>query len=215
MFKKFRAKSKPVTFLRTWVRFFVRQHRTEITARVADYLDSKKLSMDQWLKAVKDGHHGDIMCLYVLCLMNGKHACVHLKNNKIWCTLCTVPLNHEELLSRCNIHLVYLGFGIFLELKQQPPLELTIQIGQPVLGTITSDDPTALNILVTRNVTGTTDNEVMPKCEVMEDSQNLPSLCLALPLPQLAVNQTLQLLQAVWHNYPRSNMNCKKQAHHD
>ena len=171
MFKKFRAKSKPVIFLRTWVRFFVRQHRTEITARVADYLDSKKLSMDQWLKAVKDGHHGDIMYLYVLCLMNGKHACVHLKNNKIWCTLCAVPLNHEELLSRCNIHLVYLGFGIFQELKQQPPLELTIQIVRPVLGTITSDDPTALNISVTRNVTGTTDDQVMPKREVMEDSQ--------------------------------------------
>ena len=76
----------------------MRQYHTKITERVKEYLDSKKVSIDQWLSAVKDGPCGDIMCLYVLFIMNGKHTCVHLKNNKIWCTLLAVPLDHDELL---------------------------------------------------------------------------------------------------------------------
>ena len=48
----------------------------------------------------------------------------------------TVPLLHHELVERCNIHLVYMGFGIFLQIKKQ-------QIPEPtrILGTISSEDP--------------------------------------------------------------------------
>ena len=66
----------------------------------------------------------------------GNHTAIHLKNNKIWCTLKTVPLLHHELVERCNIHLVYMGFGIFLQLKKRQISEST-----RILGTISSKDP--------------------------------------------------------------------------
>ena len=66
----------------------------------------------------------------------GNHTAIHLRNNKIWCTLRTVPLLHHELVEQCNIHLVYMGFRIFLQLKKR-------QIPEPtrILGTISSEDP--------------------------------------------------------------------------
>ena len=62
---------------------------------------------------------------------------IHLKN-KLWCTLREKPHTHEEMLNRCEKHLVYLGFGIFLRLVKRPPHTLDML---PVLGTVSSDDP--------------------------------------------------------------------------
>ena len=45
--------SETVSFMRTWTGFFVRQYRTRISKRVKPYLDSKKLSLDDWLMSVK------------------------------------------------------------------------------------------------------------------------------------------------------------------
>ena len=47
--------SETVSFMRTWTGFFVRQYRTKISQRVKPYLDSKKLSLDDWLMSVKQG----------------------------------------------------------------------------------------------------------------------------------------------------------------
>ena len=42
------------------------------------------------------------------------HCFVHL-NNGNWSTLWDSPNNHLELIQRCNVHLSYLGQGIFIE----------------------------------------------------------------------------------------------------
>ena len=55
--------------MRTWVGFYVQQYGTKITVKVQDYLDSKILTMDEWLLAIKEGRRGDIMCLHILSLM--------------------------------------------------------------------------------------------------------------------------------------------------
>ena len=112
-----------VSFMRTWTGFFVRQHRTKLSQKVQPYLNSKKLSFDEWLMSVKHGHRGDIMLVYVLSIMKGSHTCLHLKNGKTCSTLRAVLIYHEELMSRCEIHLTIFGFGIFLRLiKQQHPI---------------------------------------------------------------------------------------------
>ena len=54
------------------------------------------------------------MLVYILSIMKGLHTCIHLKNGKIWSTLRTVPIHHMELMRRCDIHLTYFGFGIYL-----------------------------------------------------------------------------------------------------
>ena len=111
-----------------------------------EYLQSKKLTFDDWMAAVKNHRRRDIMCVYLLSMVTGNHTAIHLKNNKIWCTLKVVPLLHYELVKRCPIHLVYMGFGIFLQLRKRKNPE-PIRI----LGTIMSDDlevRTQLHLLV-------------------------------------------------------------------
>ena len=137
-------RKETVSFIRTWTGFFVRQHRTKLSQKVQPYLNSKKLSLDEWLMLVKHGCRGDIMLVYVLSIIKGLHMCIHLKNGKTWSTLRAVPIHHEELMSRCDIHLTYFGFGIFLRLiRPQHPIP-------DILGTIYSDNPSVLKELTLR-----------------------------------------------------------------
>ena len=126
--------------MRTWTGFFVRQYRTKLSKRIKPYLDSKKLNLDDWLMSVKHGRRGDILLVYILSIMKGLHTCIHLRNGITWCTLRAVPVHHTELMERCDIHLGYFGFGIFLQLiKRKLPI---------VLGTIKCDNPDTLNELL-------------------------------------------------------------------
>ena len=71
---------------------------------------------------------------------------VHLKNNKIWSTLQNRPTTHEEMVNRCEKHLVYLGFGIFLHLlKRDITTTMTIPV---VIETISSEDPRTTRELI-------------------------------------------------------------------
>ena len=84
------------------------------------------------------------MLVYVFSIMKGLHMCIHLKISKTWSTLRAILIHHEELMSRCDIHLAYFGFGIFLRLiRQQHPI-------LDILG-IYSDNPNVLNELMLRN----------------------------------------------------------------
>ena len=136
--------SETVSFMRTWTGFFVRQYRTKISQRVKPYLDSKKLSLDDWLMSVKQSRRGDIMLIYILSIMKGLHTCIHLKNGKTWSTLRAVPIHHTELMRRCDIHLMYFGFGIYLQLIKRPhPIPQ-----YTVVGTIQCDNPDVLKKLL-------------------------------------------------------------------
>ena len=67
-------------------------------------------------------------------------TCIHLKNGKVCSTLRATPLHHNELIVWCDMHLVYMGFGIFLCLVQRP----IIVPDANVLGMIHSNDPATL-----------------------------------------------------------------------
>ena len=126
------------TVMRKLLLFFVKCYRAKLEPMVTDYLKSNKLSLDEWLMAVKENRWGDIICVLFLSMISGHHTCIHLKAHKLWCTLHELPLLHNELVERCSIHLLYMGFGIFLRLKcRLTPLMPT----PPILGHITSDDP--------------------------------------------------------------------------
>ena len=81
------------------------------------------------------------MCAFLLSLSTGVHTVVHLNNNKLWSTLKTIPATHSELLSICDQHLAYLGFGIFLKLERKP-------IQKNILGTITGIDNETQQLLL-------------------------------------------------------------------
>ena len=123
------------------VGFFIHCYKPQLEPRVKEYLGSKKLTLDQWLESVKINHLRNILCIYVLSMVTGMHTCVHLKGRLIWSTLKVVLLIHEELIERCPIHLVYLGFGIFLRLKCRPPFEVNVFSAPQVIGHVTSKQP--------------------------------------------------------------------------
>ena len=79
-----------------------------------EYLDGKGLTLQTWLNGLKEGRQADVLGLFLLCLATQMHCFVHL-NNGYWTTLRDSPNNHLELIQRCNVHLSYLGRGIFIE----------------------------------------------------------------------------------------------------
>ena len=52
-----------------------------------------------------------------------------------------MPTSHDELIQQCDKHLVYLGLGVFLQLK--------VHVTVGILGTITEQDPETHKLLVT------------------------------------------------------------------
>ena len=86
--------------------------------RAAKYLASKVLSYDNWCDSITQGRKGDVLALYRLCMLFSRHAVVHLHNNLIWSTLASIGNNHLSDLQKCDIHLCYLGRGLFMEVVE-------------------------------------------------------------------------------------------------
>ena len=139
--------------------FFMKHYRKILEPRVTEYLHAKKLTLDDWLNAIKSNRRGDIVCVFFLSMVTGNHTAIHLKNDKVWSTLKMVPLLYDNLVERCEIHLVYMGFGIFLWLKKW-------QIANPelplILGTITSDNLEVWSQLHVLIKTENTDTDEQP-----------------------------------------------------
>ena len=58
----------------------------------------------------------------------------------MWSPLQSVPLDHDEHVSMCDLHLVYLGFGAFLCLVPRPAVDIKEQ-ELPILGHVIGEDP--------------------------------------------------------------------------
>ena len=52
-----------------------------------------------------------------------------------------IPKMHQELIKRCDKHLAYLGFGIFLRLNERPP-------SLNIIGTVSGSDPETQQLLL-------------------------------------------------------------------
>ena len=112
----------------------------ETAQKARDYLESKKLTLDEWLNSVTMNRCGDILCVFLLSIVTGQHACIHLKNGRMWSTLRSVPVDHDEHVNLCDLHSVYLGFGAYLHLISRPA-PVTKECDLPILGHIVAEDP--------------------------------------------------------------------------
>ena len=114
-----------ITFIRNWLKTFMFAYRRNFELRAKKYLASKVLSYEDWTGSISDGRKGDIFALYGLCLLFSKHAIVHLHDGLVWSTLQTIDNDHQTDINKCNLHLCYLGRGIFMELvKRDIPLQI-------------------------------------------------------------------------------------------
>ena len=134
-------KTENITLMRRWISYYTKQYPKQIIAKVQPYLNSKKLTLEDWLRCVIEGRRGDIMYVFLRSLSTGVHTVVHLNNNKLWSTLKTIPASHSEILKICDQHLAYLGFGIFLKLERKP-------IQTNILGTVTGIDNATQQLLL-------------------------------------------------------------------
>ena len=67
------------------------------------------MDFDMWSESIIDGRKADIFALFAINVSLEMHTMVHSKNGVIWPTLEKQPMDHNELLSRCNFHIVYVG----------------------------------------------------------------------------------------------------------
>ena len=81
-----------------------------------------KLTFDKWSDGISDGRKGDILALHGLCMLFSKHTLVHLHNEIIWSTLDSSSANLLNDLDKFDLHLCYLGRGLFMELVEQVTL---------------------------------------------------------------------------------------------
>ena len=108
-----------IAFMRTWLHLFIQMHKKFFTTLGTKYFKSKG-----WMEGILAGCKGDVMVLHRLCLLMKKHAWVHLKDGKVWTSLKTPPKLHAMVMDQCNLHLAYLGRGIFTTLIERPePLD--------------------------------------------------------------------------------------------
>ena len=98
LYRIYYPKRMDTQVLRRYLAYFVNLYPKQITQKVNTYLESKKLTLDEWLKSVKDGRRGDILCVFLLSMATASHTAVHLKHNKIWSTLNHKPSSHDELM---------------------------------------------------------------------------------------------------------------------
>ena len=114
-----------IGFLRKWLKTFVISNQAHFEESASEYLRSKGMSLDIWMDAISDGRKGDTLTLYGLSMILDIHTVVHLRNGKIWTTMESPPDDHADLISKCLIHVAYVGRGLFVELvKREKPLEV-------------------------------------------------------------------------------------------
>ena len=94
--------------------------------------------------------------------MIGKHTLIHLQNGNLWTTINTVSSDHDELLSKCEVHLAYVGNGLFCELKPRllgttAVSGTTMQNVSTLIGTTISADSgtTTSDVNIISGTTGT------------------------------------------------------------
>ena len=151
-------------FMRQWIRCYSLTHKGFIMNLAKTYLKSKNLKIGIWITGIKNGRRPDILTLFLLCVIMGTHCFVHTKFG-IWTTLSEEPDNHQALIQRCNLHLGYLGNGIYIEFVPRREL-VSFQIfgvpdlidvdmdAKPVaIGTQTSEEQETLNKLLSTCIT--------------------------------------------------------------
>ena len=135
-------------------------------------LDQQKITLRVWLDKMADEHTpGDELTLYVLARMYRRH--VYVYTQMFWWTtlLYTLPVTEQELLSQCEVVLVYVKDGIYGELDRiRSPAKkrthaVTTQVQSEVASSLETDNrsneptPAKVSGLTNPDITGSTCTE--------------------------------------------------------
>ena len=136
-------------------------HKHQIAKFAKDYLDSKGLDISSWLTGPKTGKRVDLLALFLLCKITKSHCFVHLKDCQYWTSLEEIPVDHDTLLQKCNLHLAYLGVVITLNsllrtvtyeyeiFGVSSPLNVdVVDTKLQIIGSLTADEESTLSQLL-------------------------------------------------------------------
>ena len=110
------SKYKSDEYMCKWLSFFTIQYKQTLHAKAGQYFKIE-LRLDTWVEVVKLGRRADILSVFALSALISKHTLIHLRNGNIWTTMETSNMDHDNILKDCDIHLAYLGNGLFSEMK--------------------------------------------------------------------------------------------------
>ena len=151
LFRKFT--NKDVKFMRQWLKLFSISNQQNLEVRARRYLASKGLAFDNWMTSITDGMKGDILVLYTLCMLFDKHAIVHLRHGLVWSTLEDLSQDHYADLKKCELHLCYVGRGLFIELmERKTPLEIvkdTEAVQSLIIGELSTTEEQTIQLIET------------------------------------------------------------------
>ena len=137
-------------------------------------LDQRNITLRVWLDKMADKHTpGDELTLYVLARMYRRHVYVYMQ--MFWWTtlLYTLPVTEQELLSQCEVVLVYVKDGVYGELDRiRSPAKkgthaVTAQVQSEVVDSLETDNgsyeptPVKASGLTNPDMTGSTSTETM------------------------------------------------------
>ena len=72
LYMTFRKKNlETPKLMRKLIVFFVCCYKKMLFKKAQDYLESKKLTMDEWLNSVSMNRRGDILCLFLISMVTG------------------------------------------------------------------------------------------------------------------------------------------------
>ena len=174
--------------------------------RAVKYLASKVFSYDNWCDSITQGRKGDVLALYGLCMLFSHHAVVHLHNNLIWSTLASMGTNHLSDLQKCDIHLCYLGRGLFMELVEwDKPLRILVDkpdIQSIVIGELTTEEDL---LPTTSQVEPTSVKDLLLQTYAEKDSKLLLTVkFVAMKMNIIKPNKSYQVSQQQLLQLPKS-----------
>ena len=145
---------RSTNFMREWLKLFVIMHKAALAQKAKGYFKQKGLDVNTWAESIVDGRKGDVAVLFVLNLMMETHCLVHLANGQVWTTLAKTSGDHTKELHKCSVHLVYIGRGLFVELKERPiPLKVIedapTNVTSLVIGELTSSKSKIIDQVMT------------------------------------------------------------------
>ena len=149
------ASGQDVKFMRIWLDLFVKMHEKSFEQRGKEYFRSKGLTFSCWAESILDNRKADIMGLYSFCMLTEVHAWIHLHDGQIRTMLDDDKLTHDTAMERCEIHLAYLGQGLYVslhahKLKMRTVTEqsLAMDVKPVVIGELTSNESSTLDKLI-------------------------------------------------------------------
>ena len=137
--------------MRQWVQVFTLTHKNYIKDLASDYFKSKGLQLTTWLTSLKSSHRADMLRLFLLAIITETHCFVHTKHG-YWSTLQEEPDSHLQYVKRCNLHLSYIGNGMFMqhEFKMESvyygifgvsdPIQVDVETTTHTVGELTADE---------------------------------------------------------------------------